>query len=152
MEFILVLIVIIVVLKIMGVSNFLLVAGGMALVELAILSMVIFFIFSMVLLALSKPRKAEFSKIDNPPNNKGNNSKFKVAYYIIDGEEMPCIFPSEMILNDQMYKKGRTYNVRFNKRMNKVFDIWTNLTIILGFICSSAALACTVWIFFNYLV
>ena len=136
MEFILALIVIIVVLKIMGVSNFMLVAGGMAIVELAILSMVIFFIFSMILLALSKSRKAEFSKIDKAPKD----GKFKVAYYIVEGEELPCIFPSEMILNDQMYKKGRIYHVLYNKRMKKVFDIWTILTIVLGFFCSGAAL------------
>ncbi len=147
MEFIIVLIVVIVVLKIMGVSNFLIVSGGMALVELAIVFMVLFFIYACILLALSKPRKAQFTRIAPAPK-----SRFRVAYYTIDGEEFPCIFPSEMILNDQMYKPGRTYHVMFNKRMKKVFDIWTNLTIILGLICSSGALAGTVWLIFNYLI
>ena len=52
-----------------------------------------------------------------------------------------------MILNDKMYRTDRTYTVMFSKSMKRVFDIWTILTCILGFICSTLAVFVSFWMF-----
>lgn len=141
MEFLLALIVIIVLLKILGVSTVYIIAGGLVLIGLAIVGMALLFIYCIVRLSFSKRKIARFVRIDTP-----ENSRFKVAYYSLDGQEYPCFFPSEMILNDQMYRKDRTYRVMFNKRMGKVFDVWSIITCILGLIFSVSAVAAMFWL------
>ena len=141
MEFILVLLIIIVICKIFGVSNELLVFGGLVLIELAIIGMMLLFAYFCILILFTRRKKASFSRIDRSP--KGN---FKVAYYIVDDEEYPCIFPSEMILNDVMYRKERTYHVFFSKKMKKVYDIYTVITCVLGLIFSAFAVYLTLQI------
>jgi len=141
LEPIVILAVIIVLCKVIGVSNEMIVLGIMALVELVIVGMVLMFAYFCIRLAFSKKKTAKFTKIA-----KTEKSSFKVAFYMIDGEEYPCIFPSEMILNDKMYRPEKTYKVMYNQRMKKVFDIWTILTCILGLICSAFAVIGTLWI------
>lgn len=137
MEFLLVLAIIIVICLIMNVSPGLIALALMGLVELVLISMFLLFIYECIRMAFSKRVEAKFTRIDKAP---GENSRFKVAYYSVNGEEYPCVFPSEMILNDKMYRTDRTYHVLYNKRMKKVFDIWTVLTCILGLISSFLAI------------
>ncbi|MBQ8961843.1 MAG: hypothetical protein IJ071_11630 [Ruminococcus sp.] len=132
MEVILALIIIIVLLTILGVKGEMIVAGIIGLICLGIGAMGLMFLYMCIRLMLSKRRKAQFVRIDTAP--KGG---FKVAYYAIDGAVYPCVFPSEMILNDKMYRPERTYTVMYSRRMGKVFDIWTILTCVLGLICSA---------------
>lgn len=141
MELIIALIVIIVFCKILGVSNEMLVLGGLVLIELTIVLMMFMFAFFCVCMLFTKRKEAKFTRVDKAP--KGN---FKVAYYEVDGNECPCIFPSEMILNDKMYRTDRTYHVLYSKRSGKVYDIWTILTCILGFISSAFAVFLTMQI------
>ena len=141
MEFILALLIIIVICKIFGVSNEMLVFAGLVLIELTIIGMMLLFAYFCILILFTKRKSASFSRIDKAP--KGN---FKVAYYIIDDVEYPCIFPSEMILNDQMYRKDRTYHVFFSKKMKKVSDIYTVITCVVGLIFSAFAVYLTLQI------
>ena len=141
MEIVVALLVIIVLCKILGVSNEMLVIAGLGLIELTIIAMMLLFAFFCIRMLFTKRVKASFTRVDKAP--KGN---FKVAYYMVDGEEYPCVFPSEMILNDLMYRTDKTYHVLFSKRSKKVFDFWTILTCIIGLLFSSFAVYFTVQI------
>lgn len=141
MELVIALIVIIVFCKILGVSNEMLVLGGLALIELTIVLMMFMFAYFCVKMLFTKRRVAKFTRVD-----KAQRGNFKVAYYEVDGIEYPCIFPSEMILNDKMYRTDRTYKVLLSQRSKKVYDIWTILTCIIGFIFSAFAVFLTMQI------
>ncbi|MBO6115682.1 MAG: hypothetical protein J6P14_00825 [Ruminococcus sp.] len=141
MELILVLIVVIVLCKILGVSNEMIIAGGLVLIELTIIAMLLLFAYFIVRLLFTKRKKARFSRID-----KAENGKYKVAFYIVDGEEYPCIFPSEVILNDKMYRTDKEYHVMFSKSMKKVYDIYTIITCVVGFFASASAVFMTMQI------
>ncbi|MCM1132593.1 MAG: hypothetical protein NC340_03885 [Ruminococcus flavefaciens] len=124
MEFIISLIVIIVLCKVIGISNATLIAGGLCLIELAIIAMLLLFIYFCLHLFFAGRKKAVFVRTDKP-----EGSKFQVAYYLIDGEEYPCVFPRESGL---AYKTDRTCTVWYSKRLKKVYDIWATLTCIIG--------------------
>ena len=132
MEFLLALIIIIVLLTILGVSGEMMVLGGMALIAVGIGLMAVLFLYMCIRLVLAKKCRGRFLRIDQAPKG-----KYKVAYYQVDGQEYPCVFPSEMILNDKMYRPERDYSIRISRRMGKVFDIWTILTCVLGLVCSA---------------
>ena len=138
MELVIALIVIIVFCKILGVSNEMLVLGGLALIELTIVLMMFMFAFFCVRMLFTKRKEARFTRVD-----KALKGSFKVAYYEVEGTEYPCIFPSEMILNDKMYRTDRTYHVLLSKRSKKVYDKWTVLTCIIGFLFSAFAVFLT---------
>lgn len=138
MEVFIGLIIIIVICKILGVSNFVLILGGLGLVELIIILMMLFFVYFTFNLIFTKGRKANFTKIDTPPKG-----KFKVAYYMIDDVEYPCIFPKESGISSAVYKTDKIYKVRFSKRLNKVYDIWAVITCILGLAFSIGAVLFT---------
>lgn len=134
MEIFLALVIIIVLCKVLGVSNEILAMGGLGLIVLCIVAMTMLFAYCCVRMLFTKRKEATFTRIDKAP--KGN---FKVAYYMVDGEEYPCLFPSEMILNDKMYRTDRTYHVMFSKGAKKVYDIYTVITCILGLIFSGVS-------------
>ena len=134
MEFILALVIIIVLCKIIGVSNEMIGLGMIGLVELIIIAMTLLFAFMCIVMAFSRKRRAVFSRLDKEPNG-----KYKVAYYTVDGEEYPCFFPSEVKLSSRMYMEGASYTVLLNKRFGRVYDIWNILTCVIGFFCSGAA-------------
>ncbi|MBO4878542.1 MAG: hypothetical protein J5501_11080 [Ruminococcus sp.] len=136
MEFLFAILIIIVILKILGVSNGAIAVGGLGIIELIIISSFILFIVATISMLFCKRRTASFVRID-----KDEKQRFKTAYYSIDGVEYPCIFPSEVILNDKMYRTDRTYNVLFNERRGKVYDIWCVLTCIVGLLSFGAAAA-----------
>lgn len=144
MEFILVIAVIIVLCLIMNVSPGFIALVIMGLIELVLISMLLLFLYQCIRMAFSKRVEAQFTRIDMAP---GEHSRFKVAYYTANGEEYPCVFPSEMILNDKMYRTDRTYRVLLNRRMGKVYDIWTILTCILGLITSFLAIYASTFLF-----
>ena len=79
---------------------------------------------------MSKWKTATFSRIDLPKEN----SRFNVAFYVVDGEEVRNIFPDEGILKDKLYRSDKEYRVLYNKRINKVFDRFSIATCIVGFV------------------
>ncbi|MCM1529662.1 MAG: hypothetical protein NC093_06650 [Alistipes sp.] len=137
MEIILGMITIIVICKILGVSNSALALGGLGLVGLTMIAMVIFFIYFNLHLLFSRTKKAAFSRIDVP-----QKGRFKVAFYIVDGVEYPCIFPKESAFNSKLYRDGSLHTVRFSRLLKKVYDKWAIMTCIVGLIFSCV----TVWI------
>lgn len=137
MEFFLVITVIGAICFIFGVgTDFLLYAGG-GIVGLIIISMFLIFSRFMAALVSSKKKNAVFSKIDKP-----SDGKFKSAFYAIGEKEYPCFFPSEFKI---MYKKGKQCNVLLNEKMGKVFDRFSMITCIAGFIFSLTVVGAVIW-------
>lgn len=144
MELLVGIIVIIVLCKILGVSNFVLILCGLGIIELIIIAMLLFFIYSTFHLLLTKKCNANFTKIDTP-----KKGKFKVAFYEINGEEYPCVFPREAGFSSA-YRTDKVYKVRYSKYLKKVYDIWAVITCFVGLIFSIMAVAVTFGIIKNF--
>lgn len=92
--------------------------------------LVITFFICSVLLLMSKRKEAKFLRVDLP----SENAKYKVAYYLVEGKEIPCLFPEEGIFRKRLYRTDKTYHVLFNKKLGKAFDRFAVATCILGLI------------------
>ena len=128
MEFILILIVIAVLVSVLtgnleyiffGVAGFLLLFSGL---------LVITFLINMGLMLTSKWKEAKFLRIDLP----SEEARYKVAYYLVEGEELPCLFPEEGIFRKKLYRTDKTYHVLLNKKLGRVFDRFAVAACILG--------------------
>ena len=129
MEFIAAILVIVVLCIILGVST------GLMIVFVAA-----FFTVSLVRLLLSEKAEAKFSRIDKRPNG-----KFRVAYYMVNGQEYPNIFPEEGVFRSKLYKTGRIYTVRIDRSRRFVFDRFACATTAVGFVSGIILTALAVW-------
>ena len=102
-----------------GMSGFLLLTAGL---------MVLIFLVCNVLLLTSKWKEAKFVGMDYPTEK----SKYLVAFYLVEGEEIPCLFPEEGIFRDRLYQEDKTYHVLLNRKLGRVFDRFSVATCILG--------------------
>lgn len=93
--------------------------------------LVVTFLICSVLLLTSKWKKAMFLRVDLP----SAEARYKVAYYLVEGEEIPCMFPEEGVLRKKLYRTDKTYHVLLNKKLGKVFDRFAVTTCILGLVC-----------------
>lgn len=107
-----------------GVAGFLLILSGF---------LVVTFLICSVLLLTSKWKEARFLRVDLP----SEEAKFKVAYYLVEGEEIPCLFPEEGIFRKKLYRTDKTYHVLLNKKLGRVFDRFAVATCILGLMCGT---------------
>ena len=107
-----------------GVIGFLLILSGL---------LVITFLVGSVLLLMSKWKEAKFLRVDLP----SEEAKYKVAFYLVEGEEVPCLFPEEGIFREKLYRTDKTYHVLLNKKLGKVFDRFAVATCILGLMCGT---------------
>ena len=107
-----------------GVFGFLLILSGL---------LVITFLICILLLLTSKWKKARFLRIDLP----SDDAKYKVAYYLVEGEEIPCLFPEEGVFREKLYRTDKTYHVLLNKKLGRLFDRFAMATCILGLICGT---------------
>ncbi len=144
MEILLALIIIIVICKILGVSNFVLILCGLGIIELLIILMFLFFVYHTIHLVFSKKHTAKFTRIDLP-----EKGKFKVAFYEIDGIEYPCVFPKESGVSS-IYNTEKNYKVKYSKLLKKVYDFWAICTCIVGLIFSVIAVVITFSIIQNF--
>lgn len=117
-----------------GLDELILFVSALALLTIA--TMFIFFSYALIRLALSRRCEAEFAKLDKNPK-----SRFRSAYYKVDGKEYPCIFPCEALIKKRIYTPDKRYVVRLDKSEERVFDRFAVLTCIIGFIFSLAAVA-----------
>lgn len=140
MEFILIIAVIAVLCVIFQVSIDIIIMGVAILTGLVVLSMTLLFVYFFIRLLFSRKVRADFSRIDKP-----EKTKFRTAYYIIDGVEYPCVFPAESIMTNTLYKKDKKYNVWINRRMKCVYDRFAFTTCVMGFlICTSVVAAAVI--------
>lgn len=107
-----------------GVVGFLIILSGL---------LVVTFLICSVLLLTSKWKKATFLRVDLP----SEKAKYKVAYYLVEGEEIPCLFPEEGIFRKILYRPDKTYHVLFHKKLGRVFDRFAVTTCILGLACGT---------------
>lgn len=107
-----------------GVTVFLLILSGL---------LVITFLICSALLLMSNWKAANFLRVDLP----SEKAKYKVAYYLVEGKEIPCLFPEEGIFREKLYRTDKTYHVLLNKKLGKVFDRFAVATCILGLIFGS---------------
>lgn len=118
------------------------------LIALAVLCVVslllaLFFLVACTLLVTSLRKKAECDGTDIPEGR-----KMKVAFYLIEGERYPCIFPSEGLSEDKFYRKGEARTVFLHKRLKRVFDRYAVMTCVLGLVfgISSSLGLCYLWL------
>lgn len=107
-----------------GATGFLLILSGL---------LVIIFLICSVLLLMSKRKEARFLRVDLP----SEEAKYKVAYYLVEGEEIPCLFPEEGVFRKKLYRTDKTYHVLLNKKLGRVFDRFAVATCILGLVCGT---------------
>ena len=107
-----------------GMTGFLLILSG---------TLVIIFLICSVLLLTSKWKEARFLRVDLP----SEKTKYKVAFYLVEGEEIPCLFPEEGIFRKKLYRTDKSYHVLLNKKLGRAFDRFAIATCILGLVCGT---------------
>lgn len=100
------------------------------------------FAYCIIRLLLSKRKEAKFLRF-----GKVGDSKYQVAYYLVEGQEYPCVFPREIIMQDKLYLEDKTYHVMLNRRIGKVYDRFAVTTCVLGLILS---MGFSIWIIMFY--
>ena len=101
-----------------GVMTLLIVGAGVVLIGA-------FFAVCLVFLAMSKRKTAVFVSIDE-------ESRFPVAVYKIDGEDVPNMFPCEMIMRDKLYIPDKEIRVLYCKPRRSAIDKNALITMIAG--------------------
>lgn len=84
-----------------------------------------FFVVSIILLVTSRRVTARFSRFDD-------ESQFPVAVYKVGDEELPNMFPCEMIMRDKLYVPDKDVRVMYCGLRRAVFDKNAVITIIFG--------------------
>ena len=84
-----------------------------------------FFVVSIVLLAVSRRVTARFSRFDE-------ESRFPVAVYKVGDEELPNMFPREMVMRDKLYVPDKDVSVMYCRLRHAVFDKNAVITIVSG--------------------
>ncbi len=90
--------------------------------------LILIFSVCTILLLGSKWKKAHFLRMDLPTER----SKFKSAFYLVDGEEIPCLFPEEGIFEKLLYRTDKEYRVLYHPKLRRVFDRFSIATCMLG--------------------
>ncbi len=146
MEFVIAAVIIIVLLLILGVSPGIIMGGVLVLIELGLVLMTGFFIFSLVLLLIARPIKAEFLRIYV------SDIVGTFAVYRIDGEEYHNTFPAEIMFVDKIYHEGKTYDARFRKIGKKhiLLDWYSYIVIGVGLPVSAALAAGLGWFLLQF--
>lgn len=127
MEFVLGFSIIIILLLILGFGVDVIIIGIIALIGLAAAATEIVFLFFAVRLLFSKRAEAEFSRI-----GRTKKSRYDVAFYNVGDEELPNVFPAEMVMKKRLYKSGKTVKLRVDVKKKFVYDRNARLTILLG--------------------
>lgn len=84
-----------------------------------------FFAVCLVFLAMSKRKTAVFVSIDEEP-------RFPVAVYRIDGEDVPNMFPCEMIMRNKLYVPDKEIKILYCKPRRAAIDKNAFITMVAG--------------------
>ncbi len=131
MELVIIIIIVLAICFILNVSPYYMMLGGGILLFVLTTLFAIGFVFATIVLLSSKRKEARFLRIGSV-----KESKFQVAFYLVEGEEYPCLFPKEGILEDKLYQKEKVYHVMWNRKLGKVFDRFAMTTCVLGLVFS----------------
>ena len=132
MEFIILIGIILVLCFILGVNfNYLL--FGIAILGCVVFGLMMFgFAYCAIRLMFAKRKEASFVRFGGV-----NDSRMQVAYYLVEGEEYPCLFPKEFIMDNKLYSPDKIYNVMMDTKSKKVYDRYAIATCILGLLFSA---------------
>ena len=117
--------------------------GVLGTVAVASGGMTLFFILYLLKLLFSKKKKGTFLRIE-----RNGIFRWRSAIYLVDGEEIPCIFPDDGVMDDKIYKTDKTYTLFYNKLSGKVFDRVSITTCVIGIIFTLAIDAALVFMYF----
>ena len=131
MELLVVFVIVIAICLILNVSIQYIVSGILILVGIGAVTFVVSFLYCFVMVLCSKKKEARFVRI-----GPAKGDRFQVAFYMVEGEQYPCMFPREAILEDKLYKEDKQYRVLWNRRKGKVFDRYACATCVLGLVVS----------------
>ena len=131
MELVIIIIIVLAICFILNVSPYYMMMGGGILLFIMTTLFAIGFVFATAVLLFSKRKEAKFVR-----TGAVKDSKFQVAYYLVEGEEYPCMFPKEGILEEKLYQKEKACHVMWNQRLGKVFDRFAMTTCVLGLVFS----------------
>lgn len=108
---------------------------GFKLIHIGILTLILigaiivligaFFAVCLVFLAMSRRKTAVFISIDEEP-------RFPVAVYRIDGEDVPNMFPCEMIMREKLYVPNKEVRILYCKPRRSAIDKNALVTMIAG--------------------
>lgn len=108
---------------------------GFELVQIGMLTLVLigvfivligaFFAVCVVFLAMSRRKSAVFTAFDE-------ERKFPVAVYKIDGDDVPNMFPCEMIMKKKLYVPGKEIRLLYCKPRRAAIDGNALVTMIAG--------------------
>ena len=101
--------------------------GVMTLIIIGVVIVLIgaFFVVCLVFLAMSKRKTAVFASINEEP-------RFPVAVYKIDGEDVPNMFPCEMIMREKLYIPDKEIKILYCKPRRRAIDKNALVTMIAG--------------------
>ncbi|MDE6728285.1 MAG: hypothetical protein K2J80_10165 [Oscillospiraceae bacterium] len=106
--------------KLVQIGMFTLVLMGVLVVLIGV-----FFAVCLVFIAMSRRKTAVFTAFDE-------NHRFSVAVYRIDGEEVPNMFPSEMIMRNKLYVPEKEIRLLYCKPRRAAIDGNALVTMIAG--------------------
>ncbi|MGN0690419.1 MAG: hypothetical protein ACI4KH_08380 [Oscillospiraceae bacterium] len=136
MEVLILLILIIVLCLCLGMSPLGILFGFIALLVILTALCMLFFIFNISRIIVSKKVKAKFVRVDKSPK-----SRFDVAYYKVGDEEYPCAFPCEPMMKSALYKEEKEINVCLDKKFNHIYDRYSVITCFTGFVFGAVIIA-----------
>ena len=84
-----------------------------------------FFAVCLVFLAMSRRKTGVFVSLDE-------ERRFPVAVYKIDGEDVPNMFPCEMIMRDKLYVPDKEIHILYCKPRRSAIDKNALITMIAG--------------------
>lgn len=125
MEFLIGYVLIAVILLFMGFSLFQIGVFTLMIVGALIVLIGGFFAVCLALLAFSKRRRGVFVEIDE-------STRFPVAVYNIDGENVPNMFPCEMVMKKRLYVPEKEITLLYCKPRKRTIDKNALVTIIVG--------------------
>ena len=102
-----------------------------------------FFAVCTVLLVMSRRKTAVFTAFDE-------ERKFPVAVYKIDGEDVPNMFPCEMIMRDKLYVPGKEIRLLYCKPRRAAIDGNALITMIAGSVIFIPAAVFSAIMIINY--
>lgn len=143
MELILTIAVIIVLLLLLGFEVVEILLLAMNFIVLGVFVMFIMFSYSFFRMVTAEKTDAVFTRIARPPKR-----GFEVAYYMCSGTEYPCAFPSEPLMRKRIYAPEKTYRVRLNRRTNRIYDKYAEMTCIIGFVFCGLFTAPAAWLMY----
>lgn len=99
-----------------------------------------FSLFHFVRLLLSEKAEAKFSRIDKRPNG-----KFRVAYYMVNGQEYPNIFPEEGVFRASFTKQAGSIPCGSTEAAIRIRQGSPGATTAAGFVSGIILTALAVW-------